>query len=91
MEIRSILAVLGAVGRRPDLWVVGLRQALRLAGRRWWARPPFLPLPPASYLRFRMVTAHGGDGSAAPEVMARDVVVYLEWCKAFRAGPEADR
>ena len=35
-----------------------------LAPDGWWRRPPHLPLPDPAYLRFRMVTAHGGDGSA---------------------------
>ena len=57
---RAVLAVL----RRPDLWWTGVRQAQVLAPDGWWRRPPHLPLPDPAYLRFRMVTAHGGDGSA---------------------------
>lgn len=44
---------------------------------RWWARPPFLPLPDRGYVRFRLVTAYGATGR--PE--ARDLVEYLEWCR----------
>ena len=57
---RAVLAML----RRPDLWWTGVRQAQVLAPDGWWRRPPHLPLPDPAYLRFRMVTAHGGDGSA---------------------------
>lgn len=76
---------------RPGLWATALRQIARLAPRRWWTRPPFLPVPPRRYLRFRMVTAYGGDGSAPPGAVAGDVVAYLEWCRSFRSGPERRR
>ena len=80
--------------RRPDLWWTGVRQALVLAPDGWWRRPPHLPLPDPAYLRFRMVTAHGGDGSAhggdgsgvdAREV-GRELVTYLEWCRSRPLG-----
>ena len=75
--------------RRPDLWGTAVRQALRLAPRGWWRRPPFLPLPAESYLRFRMVTAYGGDGMPGHEQgdgevdRAADLITYLEWCRAW--------
>jgi hypothetical protein len=70
------------VARRPDLWVTAIAQALRLAPRGWWRRPPFLPLPARGYLHFRLVTAYGGEGDAA-DGTASDVVAYLEWCRAW--------
>ena len=67
-----------AIGRRPSLWWVAVRQAVVLARPGWWRRPPFLPLPDADYLRFRLVTAYGGDdGAPTPD----DVVTYLRWCR----------
>jgi hypothetical protein len=66
-----------AVLARPRLWPVALRQARRLAPPRWWARPPFLPVPDRGYLEFRLVTAYGTVGRPA----RRDVVEYLEWCR----------
>lgn len=72
----AVLAVL----RRPDLWWTGLRQAARLAPPGWWRRSPHLPLPSPEYLRFRMVTAYGGDGTPDDDG-ARDLVTYLEWCR----------
>ena len=33
--------------------------------RDWYRRPPFLPVPPASYTRWRMYTAYG-DERAVP-------------------------
>jgi hypothetical protein len=72
-----------AVARRPGLWGVALRQARVLAEPGWWRRVPFLPLPARDYLRFRLQTAYGGDGTGA--IAPDDLVAYLRWCKAWRA------
>jgi hypothetical protein len=57
---------------------VAVRQTLVLARPGWWRRPPFLPLPDRAYLRFRLVTAYGGDGRPpTPD----DLIAYLRWCK----------
>jgi hypothetical protein len=69
---RATLLVLA----RPRLWATALGQAFRLARPRWWARPPFLPLPDPEYLRFRFETQYGADGHPDPA----DLVTYLEWC-----------
>lgn len=77
-------ALLGAVAvvlRHPDLWATALRQARLLARPGWWRRPPFLPVPDPDYLRFRLLTAYGGDGTAAPD--PSDLVAYLRWCRAY--------
>ena len=81
MRFRQVLAVLTTVVARPDLWTTALRQGRMLARPRWWARAPFLPLPDADYLKFRLVTAYGGDGTATP--VAADLVAYLVWCRAY--------
>ena len=72
---------LRAVLPHPSLWRTGLRQARRLARPGWWRRPPFLPLPPADYLRFRMETAYGGAGDQP--IAPQDLVTYLRWCRDF--------
>ena len=78
-----VVQVVTEVLRRPFLWPVAARQLRRLAPPRWWRRPPFLPLPPRAYLRFRFVTAYGGgDETGVPDV-AGDVVSYLQWCRSF--------
>ena len=64
----------------PRLWPTALRQAGRLARPGWWARPPFLPVPDADYLRFRFETQYGPDGRPDPH----DLVTYLEWCREMR-------
>ena len=70
-----------AVAVRPWLWRTAVDSALRLAPPGWWRRAPFVPRPDREYLSFRLETQYGTD--AAPE--ARDLVSYLEWCRAQRA------
>ena len=86
-SLRGAAGAVAAVAARPDLWTVAIRQAGRLAPHGWWRRPPFVPLPDVAYLRFRLVTAYGGDGSlpsiAAQIDVAADVVSYLEWCRQW--------
>ena len=53
-----------------------LRLAWSFRARDWYARPPFLPLPPREYLRWRMFTAYG-DEEAVPPV--GDVVNFARW------------
>jgi hypothetical protein len=77
-----VLRAAAAVGRHPTLWVTGLRQALVLAAPGWWHRRPFLPLPSADYLRFRLQTAYGGAGDRPPD--PRDLLIYLHWCRDTR-------
>ena len=79
--------VLRAVAFRPVLWPVALGAVLRLAQRGWWRRWPPVPSPDPDYWRFRMVTAYGGDGGAAPDV--DDVVAYLRWCRRMRRSRRA--
>jgi hypothetical protein len=75
-----------AVGRHPSLWATALRQVVVLAAPGWWRRRPFLPLPDADYLRFRLETAYGGAGDREPG--PADLVTYLRWCRDFgRRGP----
>ncbi len=53
----------------------------RLRRSRWWASPPFLPLPDENYWHFRMITAYGED-DAAPTV--DDVVAAARWSRRQR-------
>jgi hypothetical protein len=73
------LAAVLAVARRPSLWATALAQVFRLAGRGWWRRLPFLPLPDPDYLRFRLMTAYGIDEAPDPD----DLVTWLRWCRAW--------
>lgn len=77
-------AILLAVLARPSLWVTAARQVARLAPRRWWSRAPFLPVPQADYLEFRLVTQYGGGhGAPGADIRAHDVVDYLGWCREW--------
>lgn len=79
-------AIVAAVVVRPRLWFTAVRQLVRLAPHRWWARAPFLPVPRSDYLEFRLVTQYGGGhGTPGSAVRAVDVVDYLEWCREWNA------
>lgn len=80
--VRAMVAATVAVLQRPDLWYTAVRQVRVLAPPGWWRRAPFLPVPPAGYLRFRLETAYGGDGRRP--IRAEDVITYLEWCRTWR-------
>jgi hypothetical protein len=66
-----------ALWRVPSLWPTALRQGWRAVPRRWWARRPYLPVPSADYLRFRLETQYGHRGGVEGE----DVVTFLRWCR----------
>jgi hypothetical protein len=61
---------------RPALAVDLLRVSWRFRARGWWHRPPFLPIPDRTYLRWRMHTAYG-EYDAIPS--AEDVIRYARW------------
>ena len=69
--------VVAAVARRPRLWGTALRQWRRTTPRGWWRHRPFLPVPSAGYLHFRLVTQYG---SAEHRIEPDDVLNYLAWC-----------
>ena len=60
----------------PRLALDLLRTGWAFRRRRWWAGPPFLPLPDPAYMRWRMYTAYG-DESAVPPL--EDVVRFARW------------
>jgi len=65
------------------------RTAWAFRARAWYRRPPFLPVPPASYMRWRMETAYGDPG-AVPSVA--ELERYLVWTsrmrRLMRRGPD---
>lgn len=61
---------------RPRLAVDLLRLAWSFRARDWYRRPPFLPVPPRDYMRWRMFTAYG-DEQAIPPV--DDVANFARW------------
>jgi hypothetical protein len=54
--------------------LLSLAWAMRMRG--WYRTPPFLPVPPAEYLRWRMHTAYGDESALPPP---RDVLRYARW------------
>lgn len=81
----SYRRALVAIVRRPDLWRTAIGAAIDNAPNRWWLRRPFLPLPDENWLRFRMVTAYGGDGTNVEQSQATsDLVEWLEWRRELR-------
>jgi hypothetical protein len=50
--------------------------AWRFRRRHWWRVPPFLPVPPAAYMQWRMHTAYGDHHAVPP---AADVIRYARW------------
>ena len=65
---------------RPRLAVDLLRVGWRFRQRGWYRRPPFIPLPPVAYLRWRMYTAYGDEAITPP---ARDIERYARWVGRF--------
>ena len=71
-----------AVAVHPSLWPAAIRQARRLARDRWWARPPFLPVPSGEYVAFRLQTQYGDP---AHRLEPDDFIRYLRWCQSLDA------
>lgn len=71
-----MLRLLGRSMRHPSVLLLLARAGWRFRGRGWWRRPPFLPLPPAEYLAWRLHTAYG-DSAAAPDL--GELERYLRW------------
>ena len=51
------LLLRGVVNPRTGYALMAM--AWRFRRRHWWRVPPFLPIPPASYMQWRMHTAYG--------------------------------
>ena len=60
----------------PRLAVDLARLAWSFRARDWYRRPPFLPLPPREYVRWRMFTAYGDENTVPPP---DDIVRFARW------------
>lgn len=74
---------LGLTARLSARALINPRLALDLTrtvwafrARNWWRKPPFLPLPDPTYLKWRMYTAYA-DEHAVPPV--EDVIRFARW------------
>jgi hypothetical protein len=74
--------MLGLALRRPGLVPSMLGAAWAFRRRGWWHKAPFLPLPSADYLRWRMETAYG-DPEATPSY--EELERYLRWASDMRS------
>jgi hypothetical protein len=70
------LALLGRAVVNPRIALDLALLAWSVRRRGWYRVPPFLPLPPSEYVRWRMHTAYG-DADAVPPV--RDVLRVARW------------
>lgn len=77
----------GLVLRRPRLLgpILGAAWAFRRLD--WHRRPPFLPLPSESYLRWRMETAYGDPAATPP---AAELERFLVWASRMRRRARQD-
>ncbi|HEX7051475.1 MAG TPA: hypothetical protein VF188_14815 [Longimicrobiales bacterium] len=82
--MRPLLELLGRAAVRPRLLYLLLRTAWRFRARDWNRRPPFLPLPPAEYLDWRMHTAYSDAGVRPP---IEHVGRYLRWAVRMSRTP----
>lgn len=73
--------IAGLALRRPRVIPHLVRAAWVFRARDWYRRPPFLPLPPRSYVRWRMETAYG-DPEHVPE--AHEIERYTLWTTRMR-------
>src|SRR5262249_2715511 len=54
----------------------------RLIPRDWYRKLPFLPVPPAEYIRWRLRTAYGKHRPPWRDVL-RDVWQFGDWLRTF--------
>jgi hypothetical protein len=66
---------------RPRLLLALLSAGWRFRRRDWFKRPPFLPVPPSDYMRWRMHTAFGNEPGA---LTADDLEAYVLWSARMR-------
>jgi hypothetical protein len=77
--IRLTLQLALRAAINPRLAFDLLRVVWAFRATQWYLRPPYLPLPPRAYVRWRMYTAYG-DEAAVPPI--EDVVRFAKWRRA---------
>lgn len=75
-EKTTLVGIVGRAVKRPRVFASLFRAAWRFRARGWWQRPPFLPIPPAEFVAWRMHTAYGDEGRV-PTV--GEIDRYLRW------------
>ena len=72
--LTAALVIRAALNPRLALDLIRLTWAFRARG--WLRRPPFIPLPPREYVRWRMYTAYGDENAIPP---TQDVIRFARW------------
>ncbi len=72
----AYFSLMKAAVQKPSLLPGLLRTAWAFRSHRWYRRPPFLPIPPRDYLRWRMETAYGDTDAELP---VGEVERYVRW------------
>jgi hypothetical protein len=81
LELVMRLTAHGLVNPIVGIDLLTLAWAFRRRG--WWKRPPFLPVPDAEYLAWRMHTAYGEERSLPP---VEDVIRFAHWRRRMLSG-----
>jgi hypothetical protein len=66
---------------RPRLLLVLMATAWKFRRHGWYRKAPFLPLPPADYMRWRQHTAYGDE---ARTTSAAELEAYVLWAAHMR-------
>jgi len=69
-----------SAGRHVKIAWALLRYYFRLIPRDWYRCAPFLPIPPANYVRWRLQTAYGEHRPRWTEI-ARDLWQFGDWLR----------
>lgn len=77
---RLLRELAGLALRDPRRLPLLVASAWRFRARGWYRRAPFLPLPPARYVEWRLHTAYGDDGEPRADELER----YLTWTAQMR-------
>lgn len=89
LELARLVPLVILAGRaltRPRLVPALLLAGWRFRARHWYRRPPFLPIPPARYLEWRLFTAYGNDRGRLPS--ATELERYLRWTRRMSEKPD---
>jgi hypothetical protein len=70
------LALAGRACISPPVALDLLSMAWAFRRRDWWGQPPYLPLPDAEYLAWRLHTAYGDERTVPP---VEDVLRFARW------------
>lgn len=78
------LRALAAVAAHPGTWAGALGSARRAAPRGWWHRPPFLPVPDATWWAMRTEVAYGPPGGEPTPEELRELFTWSARMRRWR-------